>query len=83
MDYFVKTTLDAQIDAETQIDLILKKTRFFDRFKDQLNDRQLTIIKRMLEEGTRGFEGGMNARKYIAITKTLRQQIIQAFAGWA
>jgi Fic family protein len=70
MDYFVKTAVDAQVEAETQIDFTLKKTRFFDRFKDQLNDRQLTVIKRMLEEGIKGFEGGMNARKYIGITKT-------------
>lgn len=70
MEYFVKTSLDAQIEAETQIEFTLKKTKFFDRFKDQLNDRQLTVIKRMLEEGTKGFEGGMNATKYIGLTKT-------------
>jgi Fic family protein len=70
MDYFVKTAVDAQAEAETQINFTLKKTRFFDRFKDQLNERQLTVIRRMLEEGTKGFEGGMNARKYIGITKT-------------
>ena len=70
MEYFVKTSLDAQIEAETQIEFTLKKTKFFDRFKDQLNDRQLTVIKRMLDEGTKGFDGGMNATKYIGITKT-------------
>lgn len=70
VDYFVATTLDAQTEAEIQIDFTLKKTRFFDRYKDQLNDRQLTVIKRMLEEGPKGFKGGMNARKYIGITKT-------------
>ena len=70
IEYFVKISLDAQIEAETQIEFTLKKTRFFDRFKDQLNERQLTVVKRMLEEGPKGFEGGMNARKYISITKT-------------
>lgn len=70
VDYFVETSLEAQTEAEIQIDFTLKKTRFFDRFKDQLNDRQLTVIKRMLEEGPKGFQGGMNARKYIGITKT-------------
>jgi Fic family protein len=68
--YFIRTTLDAQIEAESQIEFTLKKTKFFDRFKDQLNERQMMVIKRMLEEGTKGFEGGMNARKYIGITKT-------------
>ena len=70
MEYFVKTALDAQREAETQIDFTLKKTKFFDRFKDQFNERQLTVIKRMLEEGTKGFQGGMNATKYIGLTKT-------------
>jgi Fic family protein len=67
--YFIKTTLDAQIQAEEQIDFTLKKVKFFDRFRDQLNDRQLVVIKRMLEEGRKGFEGGMNASKYGSISK--------------
>lgn len=70
VEYFIKTSLDAQTEAEEQIEFTLKKTRFFDRYKHLLNNRQLTVIKRMLEEGTKGFEGGMNARKYIGITKT-------------
>ncbi|MBS1655940.1 MAG: Fic family protein [Bacteroidetes bacterium] len=70
MEYFIKTALHAQTDAEEQIDFTLKKTRFFDRFRKQLNDRQLAVIRRMLEEGPQGFKGGMNARKYIGITKT-------------
>lgn len=70
MAYFIRTTLDAQIEAENQIEFTLKKTKFFDRFKDQLNERQNVVIRRMLEEGPNGFEGGMNARKYIGITKT-------------
>lgn len=68
--YFIKATLDAQTEAEGQIEFTLKKTKFFDRFKDQLNDRQLIVIRRMLEEGPKGFEGGMNARKYIGLTNT-------------
>jgi len=36
VDYFVATSLEAQTEAEIQIDFTLKKTRFFDRFKDQL-----------------------------------------------
>ncbi len=70
VNYFVKTILDAQIDAEAEIDFTLKKAKFFDSFKDQLNDRQLSVVKRMFQEGTKGFEGGMNARKYMGITKT-------------
>ena len=70
INYFVKTVLDAQIEAEEQIEFTLKKTKFFDRYKNDLNNRQLKVIKRMLEEGPRRFEGGMNASKYVSITKT-------------
>lgn len=70
MEYFLRTILRAQEDAEIQVEFTLKKVKFFDLFKDQLNDRQLIVIRRMLEEGPTGFEGGMNARKYVGITKT-------------
>ena len=70
VNYFVTTILQAQKEAETQIDFTLKKVKFFDRFKNQLNERQFTVIKRMLDEGPEGFKGGMNARKYAGITKT-------------
>jgi len=68
--YFVNLTLEAQIQSEKQIDFTLKKARFFDRFKEQLNERQLRIVRRMLEEGPKGLKGGMNAKTYIAITHT-------------
>ena len=59
-----------QIQTEELINFTLKKTRFFDYFRDQLNERQLRIVQRMLKEGPQGFEGGMSAKKYISITKT-------------
>lgn len=68
--YFIKITLDAQIEAEKQIQFTLEKEKFFGKYRDQLNERQLTVIKRILEEEPDGFEGGMNARKYMTITKT-------------
>ncbi|WP_208420146.1 Fic family protein [Paraflavitalea devenefica] len=67
--YFIKTTLDAQTEAEEQIDFTLRKVKFFDRFRNRLNNRQFTVTKRMLEEGPKGFEGGMNASKYGSIAK--------------
>ncbi|MGB5820984.1 MAG: Fic family protein [Saonia sp.] len=70
INYFVKTVLDAQIDAEQEIEFTLKKTKFFDQHKNELNERQQKVVRRMLEEGHQGFEGGMNARKYISIAST-------------
>ena len=70
INYFVRTVLDAQIDAEQEIEFTLKKTKFFDQHKDELNERQQKVIRRMLEEGYQGFEGGMSARKYVSLAKT-------------
>ncbi|MFN4762929.1 Fic family protein [Gillisia sp. Q332] len=70
INYFVRTTLEAQIAAEKLIEFSLYKTRFFDRFRNELNDRQMKVIRRVLKEGPEGFEGGINAKKYIGITKT-------------
>src|SRR6185312_16851828 len=49
--YFVNVILQAQIEVEKQIDFILKKTTFFDAYKDALNERQIKVVKRMLEAG--------------------------------
>jgi Fic family protein len=66
--YFVNVILQAQTEAEQQVNFTLLKAKFFDRHKNHINERQLIVIRRMLEEGVEGFEGGINARKYIAIT---------------
>lgn len=68
--YFVETVLFSQKQTTTQIAFTLKKAKFFNRFVKEMNERQLRVIQRMFEEGPNGFEGGMNARKYIGITKT-------------
>ncbi|TMU54588.1 Fic family protein [Flagellimonas algicola] len=68
INYFIQTVLDAQIDAEQEIEFTLKKTKFFDQHKDRLNERQKKGVRRMLDEGHKGFEGGMNARKYVSLT---------------
>ena len=68
--YFVETTLLAQEQVHQLIKFILKKAMFFDKFKNQINERQLKAIHRMLDAGLEGFEGGMNAGKYVSITKT-------------
>tara|TARA_R110001592_G_scaffold2959_1_gene16592 strand:- start:9565 stop:10680 length:1116 start_codon:yes stop_codon:yes gene_type:complete len=68
--YFVGTIVSAQHAAETQISFSLQKTKFFDHYKGQFNERQEKVIRRMLEEGESGFKGGMSAKKYMSITKT-------------
>lgn len=35
-----------------------------------LNDRQLNVMKKLIEHYPGGFEGGLTNRKYVSITKT-------------
>lgn len=68
--YFLNVIIDAQQKAELLIDFTLKKAKFFDLYKHKLNERQLKCINRMLKEGSKGFEGGMTAKKYMRICRT-------------
>ncbi|MEO8886889.1 MAG: Fic family protein [Mucilaginibacter sp.] len=70
INYFASVILEAQRDAKAMVEFTLKKAQFFDRYKFQLNDRQLKAINKMMEKGDQGFEGGMTAKKYISINKT-------------
>jgi Fic family protein len=68
--YFGKTIIDAQQQTIRQVDFIITKAKFFDAHKENLNPRQLKVINRMLQEGHRGFEGGLSAKNYQAIAKS-------------
>ncbi|MBV6645240.1 MAG: Fic family protein [Cyclobacteriaceae bacterium] len=72
INYFVQVVVNAQTDAEELIAFTVKKSKFFDHYKDKLNERQIRVTNRMLEEGPNGFEGGMSAKKYMAIAKTTK-----------
>lgn len=53
------------------IKTITDKTRFWDRVRDRsLNEKQEKVIKKLLDAGQGGFEGGLTNKKYRAITKT-------------
>ena len=69
IDYFGNMLLKSQEDFIEMIAFSLRKMRFFDNNRIFLNKRQEKVMARMLaEEGE--FVGGMNAKKYQAITKT-------------
>lgn len=70
LDYFVDLILSAQVEVEKQVSFIFKKTHFFDRLGEVLNERQLKVIKRMMQAGVVGFEGGISAKKYMSMTGT-------------
>lgn len=67
--YFSKTILDAQEHTLKRIDFLIEKTRLFDRFSSQLNERQLKVVKRLFDAGHKGFRGGLSANNYQTIAK--------------
>ena len=69
LDYFSDTVIKAQEIAREEVDFVLAKTRFYETYGDQLNDRQAKIVSRVFAEGRKGFEGGITTKKYEAITK--------------
>ncbi len=69
ISYFIAMVLEAQTEAEEHVEFTLKKAKLFDRFASELNERQLCVLRRMLEEGPKGFKGGMSANKYMSMTK--------------
>lgn len=68
--YFVKTIIKAQDYTLRNIEFLINKTKFYDKFKDTLNTRQEKVVKRIFEEGGEGFKGGLSAKNYLNITKT-------------
>lgn len=68
--YFIKTILRALDSSISLVKFTLKKAKLLDNYRVQLNERQIKVLKRMLAEGEKGFEGGMSAKKYMSIAKT-------------
>lgn len=85
VSYFVRMISDAHDYSTSIIEFTLQKARFFSQYESLFNGRQLKVINRMLEEGPAGFEGGMTARKYIAITgasKATATRDLQELESW-
>ena len=70
--YFSEKILEAQEYVREMVSFIIDKTRFFEQYSGQLNDRQMKVALRMFKEGLNGFKGGLSAENYIRIAKTSR-----------
>ena len=72
LGYFTESVRQAQEIAQRAVNFVLDKTRFYDAYQDQMNDRQKKMVARIFAEGIDGFEGGINTRKYCRLTKCSR-----------
>lgn len=69
LTYFSKTILESQRAMVEKLDFLIAKTKFFDAHTRSINERQKKVILRIFREGLKGFDGGLSAKNYIAITK--------------
>lgn len=69
ISYFSDVVLRAQDQFIAQVNYSIRKARFFDKHRHQLNERQLKVIGKMLEVEEGDFTGGINAKKYQSIAK--------------
>jgi len=70
--YFANTVLEAQRYTQRLMDFLIEKTKLYDRLRGKFNPRQEKVIARLFAEGLEGFQGGLSAENYLAITKTSR-----------
>jgi hypothetical protein len=72
MTYFANTILKAQDNTIKRVDFHAAKAKFYEKLRDQINERQAEVIARMFKEGIEGFKGRLSADNYISISKTWR-----------
>lgn len=68
LSWFADRALEAQKSADELVRFLIEKTRFMDRLRGALNERQEKVLLRMLAEGPEGFTGGLSAGNYATIT---------------
>ncbi len=68
----------AMTDAQKQIEYVIEKIKFWDRHReDGLNERQVKVLNKILDIGNENFEGGINTKKYMAITKKSKATVVR------
>jgi Fic family protein len=71
--WFLMQVEAAATAAEQTVANTLAKARFWLKHQaTHLNERQRKVLNRLLDAGPGGFEGGINTRKYMSLTKTSR-----------
>lgn len=66
--YFGSILIEAQHHFYDTLHFTVRKTRFLDKIKGLLDEKQTKVIYKMLDEEIE-FKGGMNAAKFMSITR--------------
>ncbi len=68
--WFAGIALEAQHRIRARVEFIIDTTKLLDRLRDELNERQLAVLLRLLREGPEAFKGGLSAGNYVTIAET-------------
>lgn len=70
VNWFGTCAVETQIDAMSMVQRTVNKARFWEKLEQlELNERQLKVVRKMLNVEAGDFEGGMNATKYKGIAR--------------
>lgn len=70
--FFSDVIVQSQKTSFALVNFLMDKSKLMNRLKNDLNPRQEKVILKMFSAGLAGFNGGLSAENYLAITKTSR-----------
>ena len=78
LDWHLNILKNAMVDALKNIEYLIEKTKFWDIHRKQaLNERQIKVLNKILDKGAENFEGGINTKKYISLTKVSKATAVR------
>ncbi len=70
LKFFLQTLLKSLQEAQIGLQHVKEKTNFWDKHRNkELNHRQIKVLNKILDIGSKNFEGGLTKKKYVAMTK--------------
>lgn len=80
--WFLAQVVNSCEQADKTISRVLAKARFWLCHQTtDINERQRKVMNRLLDAGPGGFEGGINTRKYVSLTKISRATAYRELAA--
>ncbi|MBU0925914.1 DUF4172 domain-containing protein [bacterium] len=71
LKFFLQTLQKSLQESQLGLQYIKEKTNFWDKHRNkELNARQRKVLNKILDLGSKNFEGGLTKKKYVAIAKT-------------
>jgi len=78
LEWHLNILNNAMIDALKNIEYLIEKTKFWDIHRNKaLNERQIKVLNKILDNGVENFEGGLSTKKYIALTKVSKATAVR------